>query len=358
VFFPYGPNTANEGTLSILRTYVQGDDYILGKSTSAPGQANAVNLSTTNTVCAGNVATTTIPVDTGLTAGMRGVVAIQGKPQVVVPPGFAESLHAADWPYPLMFVRVPTPTEEWVVGASGIVPQADQRRAIADTGACLKCHVGSLYQHGNTRVDNVTLCAMCHNPASSDQNNRVAMGVDASEGYDGLVGQTYELKSFLHKVHAVGLEGNSTTAIYRTRGIFAWAPEGVTPPNWASTPCEKATPTATQEYRVFGGDPALDVSCQTHTLYHPTYPRAVNDCAACHAADFAVMPDATKAVATTLDAGVAPWDNKIDDVLQGATSAACTSCHQSSATQGHADQNGWTPSTFEEGRQTIIDAAD
>jgi hypothetical protein len=63
-------------------------------------------------------------------------------------------------------------------------------------------------------------------------------------------------------------------------------------------------------------------------------------------------------VATTLDAGVAPWDNKIDDVLQGATSAACTSCHQSSATQGHADQNGWTPSTFEEGRQTIIDAAD
>jgi hypothetical protein len=70
------------------------------------------------------------------------------------------------------------------------------------------------------------------------------------------------------------------------------------------------------------------------------------------------MPDQTKAVATTLDAGVEPWDNQIDDVLQGATSAACTSCHQSSATQGHANQNGWTPSTFEEGRQTIIDAAD
>jgi OmcA/MtrC family decaheme c-type cytochrome len=199
---------------------------------------------------------------------------------------------------------------------------------------------------------------MCHNPASSDQHNRVAMGVDASEAYDGRIGQTFELKTMVHSIHSAGIESHGPFAIYRTRGIFAWASEGTTPPNWASTPCEKATPTATQEYRVFGGDPALDVSCQTHTLYHPTYPRPANDCAACHVEGFAVMPDQTKAVATTLDAGVEPWDNQIDDVLQGATSAACTSCHQSSATQGHANQNGWTPSTFEEGRQTIIDAAD
>ena len=154
-----------------------------------------------------------------------------------------------------MFVRVPTPTYEFIVGTGA--KATTPRREIADTGDCLKCHVGSLYQHGNTRVDNVTMCIICHNSASSEQNNRVLMGVDASEAYDGKAGQTYELKSWLHALHSTGT-GLSTTAIYRTRGIFAWAAEGVTPPNWATTPCEKATPTTTQEYRVFGGDPALD----------------------------------------------------------------------------------------------------
>jgi OmcA/MtrC family decaheme c-type cytochrome len=353
VVYPYGPNTANEGRLSMLRSYVQGDDYVLGKA-SAPGQASAVNLSTTNTVCAGNVATTTIPVDADVPAGTRGVVALQGKWQVPVPAGFADSLHAAEWPYPLMFVRVPTPVEEWLVGSSGIVPKVDQRREIADTGACLKCHVGSLYQHGNTRVDNVTMCVICHNSASSDQNNRVTMGVDASEAYDGRVGQTYEFKTMLHGVHTAGGQ-TSTLAIYRTRGIYAWAPEGVTPPNWATgAACTSSTGPGNL---VYGADPAVAASCQPHNLYHPTYPRAANDCAACHVDGFDTMVDQTKGVATTLDAGKLPWNNQIDDVLKGATSAACTSCHQSSATQGHANQNGWTPTTFEDGRQTIIDSA-
>jgi OmcA/MtrC family decaheme c-type cytochrome len=350
VVFPFGPNTANEGSLSMLRSYVQGDDYVLGTA-SAPGQASAVNLSTTNTVCAGNVATTTIPVDTGVPAGTRGVVALQGKWQVPVPAGFADSLHAADWPYPLMFVRVPTPVEEWTVGSSGIL--ANQRREIADTGACLKCHVGSLYQHGNTRVDNVTMCVMCHNSASSDQNNRVTMGVDASEAYDGRVGQTYEFKTMLHALHTAGGQTNPLV-IYRTRGIYAWAPEGVTPPNWNSgAACGTAGGTV-----VFGAaDPTASVACQVHNLYHPTYPRAANDCAACHVADFGTMVDQTKGVATTLDAGALPWNNQLDDVLQGANTAACTSCHQDAASVGHANQNGWVPTTFPNGRQTIIDAA-
>ena len=57
--------------------------------------------------------------------------------------------------------------------------------------------------------------------------------------------------------------------------------------------------------------------------------------------------------------------DQIDDVLEGASSAACLSCHNSFAEdtsdraslEGHAAQNGWYPQTFEEGRQTIIDAA-
>ena len=82
-----------------------------------------------------------------------------------------------------------------------------------------------------------------------------------------------------------------------------------------------------------------------------------NDCLACHVAGFDQVPDQDKAVATTLDAGAAPWPNQVDDVLQGAGAAACVSCHQDSASKGHANQNGWVPQTFENGRQTIVDEA-
>jgi OmcA/MtrC family decaheme c-type cytochrome len=333
-------HAAAGGNLSMLRSYFQGDDPVLGTDPNAPGQAQAVNVTTTNTTCTGNVATTVIPVQTGITA-TRGIVALQGKPRVVT----------ADITTPTM-VRAKTPVREWVVG-TGALP-AQTRRAIADSGECVACHVGSLYQHGGNRVDNVDMCVICHNSASSEQNVRVQMGVDASEAYDGLVGQTYELKTMLHAIHSAG-DAPGTFAIYRSRGIYAWAPEGVTPPNWATTPCEKATPTPGQEYLVFGADPALDVSCQPHTLYHPTYPRDVRQCSACHVAGFDTIPDQSKAVATTMNAGTAPWNNQLDDTLQGASAAACTSCHQTTDARGHAYQNGWTPQTFENGRQTILD---
>jgi OmcA/MtrC family decaheme c-type cytochrome len=292
--------------------------------------------------------------------GTRAILALQGKPQLLVPTGMSKE----HWDFTTMYVRVPTPVYEFVAGTGAA---ATPRRAIADTKACLKCHVGSLYQHGNTRVDNVTMCIICHNEASSDQNNRVTMGVDASEAYDGLVGQTYGFKSMLHMLHIAGegpsafYAGSKPLSIYRTRGIYAWAYDDSLLPNWGTTAaCEKTTPTAGQEYRVFGSDPALDVGCQPHNFYSPTYPRAANECEACHVSSFKMIPDQSKAVATTLDAGKAPWGGaagQLDDVLQGPAAAACTSCHQSSSAKGHAYQNGWTPTTFPNGRQTILDAA-
>ncbi len=194
-------------------------------------------------------------------------------------------------------------------------------------------------------------------------------------------------------------EQTKTLAIYRTRGIYAWAPEGVTPANWAAgtacavlSPIPPATtpaayvvlnpgtplptPPANMQWGtpgniVYGASKNADgtyptVACQPHNLYHPTYPRALNDCAACHtSANFSVMVDQTKGVATTVDAGKADsgsgtsavWKNQLDDTLQGANTAACTSCHQDGASVGHATQNGWTPAVFPNGRQTIIDAA-
>jgi hypothetical protein len=210
------------------------------------------------------------------------------------------------------------------------------------------------------------MCIICHNSASSDQNNRLTMGVTASEAYDGKVGMTYEFKTMLHAIHSAGL-GNSPV-IYRTRGIYAWVPEGTTPPNWPTgaptcrSSVDQPAPAPISGNLVFGADPAVPQSCQTHNLYHPTYPREVAECGACHVPTFARIPDQSKAVATTLDAGKPDsgtgtgtvWKNQLDDSLQGASAAACTSCHSSTDAKGHAYQNGWTQQTFPNGRQTIL----
>ena len=79
-------------------------------------------------------------------------------------------------------------------------------------------------------------------------------------------------------------------------------------------------------------------------------------CAACHVEDVDLLPDATAAMATTVEAGAPPFRDQLNDVLQGAQTTSCVTCHADSASRGHAYQNGWTPQEFEEGRKTIIDA--
>jgi len=317
------------GNLSMLRNYAQGDDFILGQSTSAPGQALNVSVDTVNTTCAGNVATTTIPVD--VTFAERGIVALQGKPRVV---------SVLD-PAATMSVRAVTPTYEWLVG-DGSAP-LETRRNVADTGECLKCHVGSLYQHGGNRVDNVGMCILCHNSASNEQNVRVGMGVDPSEAYDGKVGETFEMKTMLHRIHSAGTPDSPPYLVYRNRGIYAFAPDTSGLPNWPGT----------GQQVVFGSEPPVTTN---HNFHAPTYPRALNACTACHTPDFAVIPDQTEAMAATTDAGSEVWEDQLDDVLQGAATTACITCHKDSATKGHAYQNSWTPQEFPEGRDTIIDA--
>ncbi len=318
-----------DGNLSMLRNYAQGDDFILGQSTSAPGQALSVNVTNDNTTCASGVATTTIPVD-DVTAE-RGRVALQGKPRVVSVLDPAET----------MSVRAVTPTYEWLVG-SGDAPLMS-RRDVVDTGECLKCHVGSLYQHGGNRVDNVDMCILCHNSASNEKSVRVGLGVDASEAYDGKAGETFEMKTMLHRVHSADTEGSPPYVIYRNRGIYAFAPDTSGLPNWPGTGPQI----------VYGseGDAVIN-----HNFHAATYPRALNACTACHTDDFAVIPDQTMAMATTTDAGSEEWINQLDDTLQGAATTACITCHKDGAAKGHAFQNSWTPQEFPEGRQTIIDA--
>jgi OmcA/MtrC family decaheme c-type cytochrome len=193
------------------------------------------------------------------------------------------------------------------------------------------------------------MCIICHNSASNEKNVRVGMNVTAAEAYDGKTGETYEFKTMLHAIHSAGHDGQKPLVIYRSNGIYAWAPSESLLQNWPGT--GTAIP-------VFGSSDANGAPVlRNHNFHAPTYPRALNDCAACHVSGFDSMVDPTKGMALTVEAGGTTWNNQLDDSLKGAGSAACTSCHQDSASVGHANQNGWTPTVLPNGRQTIIDAA-
>ena len=332
-----------DNRLRVYRNYAQGDDFILGQSTSSPGQALNVDVTADNTTCASNVATTVIPAD--VVDAEKGRLALGGKPLV---------LSDLITPAATVAARVPTPTYDWLVGDGAA---ATMRREIVDTSECLQCHVGSLYQHGGDRVDNVGMCILCHNSASNEKNVRVGMGVDESEAYDGRVGQTFEMKTMLHRIHSAGREGQPPYVIYRNRGIYAFAPDTSGLPNWeAGAFCGDPEDPDDEDRLVFGADPENANACQPHNFHAPTYPRSLNDCAACHTPDFMVIPDQAKAMASTQDAGSDEWENQLDDVLQGAATTACVTCHADSASKGHAYQNSWVPQEFPEGRETIIEA--
>jgi OmcA/MtrC family decaheme c-type cytochrome len=333
------------GGFSILRAYAEGDDFSNPGIGTAPGQPVSTNLTTSNTACVSNVATSTIALSAEEQAMTRGRVAIQGKAQLDLSASYPgiDSNATATGAQPVDQVRSKSPTREFMV-SDGNLPTT-LRRQIVDTMSCLKCHVGSLYQHGGNRVDNVDLCVMCHNEASSEKNVRTNDGVDATEAYDGKTGQTYGFKSLLHAVHSAGVNG-AVTMVYRTNGVYVWAGHDTVIPNWPGTGSQV----------VYGSNNVT----RTHNLHSPTYPQTLKNCQACHKPGTEELPDQSKAVATTLDAGVAPWANQLDDTLQGPAMAACMSCHSSNelpiqaGLQAHAKQFGWAPTTSTNGRADFL----
>lgn len=340
-----GPNAPTfQSGFSILKAFFQGDDLInANNGNAAPGQANSTNLNFTagtgNTVCANNVATTTIaltPAEALLTGKAR--IGLQGRPTITFTPAAQNIL-----------IRSKSPVFDFDL-ATGAA--ATPRRIVVDNQKCIDCHLGSLYQHGGNRIDNEELCIMCHNEASSEQNRREEIGVDASEAYDGKAGQTYGFKTMLHAIHATGVRG-TPIVFYRNNGIYAFAGSETLLRNWPGTGAQT----------VFGSTPSGTNpvgTTRTHNFVTAHFPRRINDCAACHVDNFNRMPNPTTAMATTVHAGAPPYDNQLDDGLEGVTAAACGSCHSSTvsfeqnALKAHFYSNGWTPQVFPEGRQTII----
>jgi hypothetical protein len=333
------------------------------------------------------VATTTITLTTEeqSTTATRGIVALQGKPQVSLPFTYARTVTVGGVPtlFPnrnITQVRAFTPTYQFAVGTGVAV---DSRREIVDSRACLKCHVGSMYQHGGNRVDNIDMCVMCHNEASTEQNVRYLDGVTPSVAYDGKVGQTYGFKSLLHAIHSAGKSGrvgltndvsgrnDQITVLYRTNGIYAWGPSEAAIPNWPGTGTQVIFGSNNRTIPAGQTDPVGGAVTRGHNFHAPTYPRFLNDCQACHVVGGYDLPDQGIAVATTVDAGTVTHQNAVagtdaqraaaaiaangnqdDDVLISPATSACMSCHHTAVPsvlakrEAHAFQMSFYPDDF------------
>jgi OmcA/MtrC family decaheme c-type cytochrome len=311
--------------LGAYLAYAKGDDWVNDGVSTTPGQPEgAKNLFTSlSTTCAGNVATTTgLNISTAAAArsATKVLVAIGGK---------AKTKHAATGN--AYFVRVPSPTYAFKM-ADGSAATA--RRKIVDNAKCTGCHAGTMYQHGGDRIDEVQMCVVCHNPSSNDKNNRLtryqivnaAGEVDTTKTYDGKTGESYDLRYLLHAIHGVNKE-NNTLVIYRSRGVYAFATaDAALPTGW---PDDGQT--------IYGSTNGSKIG-HNWTVIH--YPKAVNDCEACHFPGTYEAPDQTKAVGLTVDAGTA-WADQSDDLVIGPTAAACTACHSTAPVRSHAQTFGY-----------------
>ena len=336
--------------LGAYLAYAKGDDWVNENVGSSPGQpASARNLFTSlATTCAANVATTRgLVVDPDANAyANKALLAIGGKPIDRKTFIIGTTPTAGDY-----FIRFPSPTYAFSMATGSAV---GARRNAVNNDKCLACHRGTLYQHGGDRVDNEQLCVICHNPSSSDRNNRVFFKilnadntVDTNSTYDGKVAETYDMRYMIHAIHGAEKRLNPLV-IYRTRGIYAFSPpvyedvlvdgdsvrveKGFTKPTGWPT-----TESTTLQFPIFGSD---NNSTQIHNWIVVHYPKPASDCLACHNAGLFEAPDQTKAVALTVDSGTSNPDQS-DDTVIGPAAGACTACHATSAVRSHANQFGY-----------------
>ncbi|HET7202684.1 MAG TPA: OmcA/MtrC family decaheme c-type cytochrome [Steroidobacteraceae bacterium] len=166
-------------------------------------------------------------------------------------------------------------------------------RPIVELAKCNDCHE-QLALHGNNRVDNVELCATCHNPNATDVSRRVAGSECVTDlGTDD---QAIDLKFMVHAIHA-----------------------GVSMGGAGYTVCG------------FGNT--------AHDFSTVKYPGMLENCEGCHLPGTYYPPDSTTAIATTIDAG-ADRSTPADDVAITPASAACSSCHTSDTARQHMQLNG------------------
>jgi OmcA/MtrC family decaheme c-type cytochrome len=183
---------------------------------------------------------------------------------------------------------VPVPAAQKAFAITDATPVA--YRPIVDIAKCDTCHQ-QLALHGNNRVDNVELCASCHNPNATDINRRVA-GSNCEAVTGTLDDQSIDFKYMIHAIHA------------GSRGA----------------------------YKVCGfNNTGIDFS-------DVVYPGKISNCEGCHLPGTYYPPAPSAAIATTFDAGP-DRSTPAGDVATTAAAAACSACHNDAAAKQHMQLN-------------------
>jgi OmcA/MtrC family decaheme c-type cytochrome len=336
-FEPGGDDITNKG-----RPFV-------GGVTGQPGNANGVE-----TTCENGIASTTFTLHDDLDPGIIRAMAVL-KPQATV---------AGDESYQNNgLLRIAALSYSFNIADGAHAP----RRQIVDSAKCLDCHQSVLYNHsaGSGRFDNVDSCILCHNQSATDIGVRLTAfdegAIDASNSYDGKDAESFNLAYNMHAIHGAGVS-NAFYVIYRARGIYGYGGTETVPDYWPlddeGAPKTYVPASDLALTRGSGGVP--------HYLKQVDYPRPLTDCTACHIEGTYGVPDQRKAVAVSVnfpagDVTAAGPQNQDLATQMGPGAAACMSCHASNddyeqlLLRYHANQNGWFPAVFADGKKHALD---
>jgi OmcA/MtrC family decaheme c-type cytochrome len=181
----------------------------------------------------------------------------------------------------------------------GGVPVA--RRTVVSIAQCNVCH-SLLTLHGTNRNGDVQVCAVCHNPASTDVSERQGLG-PTIPGADSLWEQTIDLKHMIHAIHDGSVRG-----------------------------------AAGSPFIIYGYGGSIN------NFTDVVYPGQINRCDACHVGTSYYPVDDSKVQATTLLTGLStqhPNPTTVGNpIATSANMSACSGCHVDAPTQAHMEQNG------------------
>lgn len=193
--------------------------------------------------------------------------------------------------------------------ADAVVEGDTPRRQIVETNKCLSCH--EIFEgHGGNRVNNITMCATCHNPnlSSGGRTQDVTVPED-----------TNNLRDMIHGIHGSAIRVSDYEF---TRWVTHLSPPRNTVYNWSNV----------------------------------TYPNGTGNCMACHAEGTYKLPLEgdllpTTVITTTVETTSAGYTAEVvglaresvpndADWVVSPMASSCYYCHDSYDAMLHMEQNG------------------
>ncbi len=211
-------------------------------------------------------------------------------------------------------VAIPVTSAVSYANVTGATPVA--RRVVVDIAKCDICH-SDLALHGTNRNNDVQVCVVCHNPASTDVGSRQTL---TAAGTDGLWEQTIDFKYMIHAIH----DGNNLAAAGAPFVIYGY---GGSVNNFSTT----------------------------------VYPGYINRCDACHVGNSYYPVDDTAVQATTFTTGLSkelPDPTTVGNPIStSANMALCSACHKDygyASTESHIEQNGGSTAVLKDAEGRTI----